>query len=294
MPERFDRDLVVTVDDFRLRMREEPTITNVGGGGLVQQVGESREILRVTFRVAKNNKGEPNQCELDIYNLSPDRRQVVENEGADVVIEAGYTGQISQIFKGDLSFGENLREGTDWITSLEVADGGKQVRKARVQRQTAAGASITTVMEDLTATLGLDIGNLRDKLGEGSLREGLDSFSTGRVLSGATWGELKRLTRSLGLEVSIQDGSLQFLRPGEATNEGPAIVDQSTGLVGSPERGDKGIVKCTTLIRPQINPGRRVRLTSAALDGDYVCQSITHTGDTHGQNWYSDMELKRL
>lgn len=294
MPERFDRDLAVTVGAFRIRMRAEPTIATNADGKLGQEPGESRDILRVNFKIEKTGKGEPNQAHLEIYNLSPSRRQVVEDKGADVVIEAGYTGQLSEIFRGDLSYGENERTGPDWITVIECADGAKQVRRGRVQKSTVAGATAKGVMIELADSLGLDAGNLASKLDEGGFREGLESFATARVLSGRPWNEIRKLAISMGLEVSVQDGALQFLRPGEATNEGAAIINASTGLIGSPERGDKGIVKAVTLLRPQIKPGRRVRLTSASLDGDYVCQAVTHTGDTHGQNWYSTLEVKRI
>jgi hypothetical protein len=294
MPQRFDRDLVVNIGGIELRMRQAPTISRNVDGELVQELGESREILRVVFKVKKTGKTEPNQCALEIYNLSPAHRQIVEDDGADVLIQAGYTGALSQIFKGDLSYGDNERSGPDWITTIEAADGARPVRRGRVQAQTAAGATVETVMQTLADTLDLDVGNLAQKLSEGNFRQGFEDFKTGRVLSGKSWEEVKRLSRSLGLEVSVQDEAFQFLRPGEATNEGSAIVDQSTGLIGSPERGDKGIVKITTLLRPQINPGRRIRLTSAQLDGDYLCQSIIHTGDTHGQKWYSEIEAKRL
>lgn len=294
MPERFDRDFTVTIGGLQLRMRQEPTITQAADGGLLQEAGQSLEILRVVWRIKKTNKGEPNKCTLEIFNLSPDNRQIIEEAGAEVIVEAGYTGAISQIFKGDLSFGENVRDVADWVTTIEAADGGRAIRRGRIQVQTAAGASVGDVFEQLAGGVDLTLGNVRDKLGEGSFREGFEDFKTGRVLSGNTWGEMKRLSRSLGFELSIQDGALQLLRPGEATNEDSALVDQSTGLIGSPERGDKGIVKVQTLLRPQINPGRRIRLISRELDGDYVCQAVEHTGDTHGQKWYSNLEVKRI
>lgn len=293
MAERFDRDLSLIIGNRLLRMRTEPTLSVDSTGNLNQEPGESRDILRVTFIVDKG-RNKLNQAEINVYNLSPTNRQLVEDRSIDIILEAGYVGARFQIFQGDLSFGENVREGTDWITTFEATDGGRQVRNGRVQEQTAAGAPLDRVLNQLAAAAGLGSGNITQRISQGGLRESFDSFATARVVSGNAFAELTRIARSAGLDATIEDGQVQLLAPTEGTTEGVAIIDASTGLIGSPERGDRGIVRATTLIRPQINPGRRVRLESQSLDGLYVTESIRHVGDTHGQPWYSELELKRI
>ena len=63
-------------------------------------------------------------------------------------------------------------------------------------------------------------------------------------------------------------------------------------MVGSPQPGENGIVEVRALLIPQLSPGRVVALSSRETSGFYRVEKVTYQGDTRGQDWYADLELK--
>lgn len=293
MPEAFDRDFAITVGPRLIRARQEPTFTQDQFGNEVQEATQSRDTLRVVFEVQKGNTKNPNSAKVEIYNLSRDSRQAIAaTERPLVIIEAGYTGNIQQLFRGNLVFAQSERRGTDFITRVESGDGQQQLATARVNESFAPGTQITQVVEALSAAIDIDPGNLISRFQEGGLRKGITEFVSGRVISGRVIDELRKITDSAGLELSIQDGRFQVLDPDRDTGETAFLVTPRSGLIGSPDTGDQGSVEFTTLLLPGLLPGRRVRLESAEIEGDYRVEKVTHSGDTWGTEYYSRVEGK--
>ena len=105
--------------------------------------------------------------------------------------------------------------------------------------------------------------------------------------------ELDRLCKTLGYDWSIQDGQLQLLGARDTIEPGDAIVlNPASGMIGTPEPGENGIVEVRSLLIPQLSPGRRVKLEAAAIQGNYRVEKVVYQGDTRGQDWYADLELK--
>ena len=95
---------------------------------------------------------------------------------------------------------------------------------------------------------------------------------------------------------------LQVLGPNEAL-PGQAVLLRApdsdvgipgTGLVGSPEPGDKGIVKADALIQPNLNPGQKFQLEAAEINGLFRIQRCVYNGDTWGNEWNVSLEGKPI
>jgi hypothetical protein len=265
------------------------------GGTLVSSEttdGARNEILRVTFQIEKSLTESANTAEISVYNLAEQTRAKVTEKALLTTLEVGYSGQSSIIFRGQLEAGTNQRDGVDWVTSFQSTDSGKQLRESRINVSFKT-ISATEAMQKIVNALGVGIGNARDKIAQGNIRGALDDFKNGLVLSGPTKRELTRLTKTLGYGWSIQDGQLQLLAARDAIEPGDAIVlNPDTGLIGSPESGENGIIEARALLIPQLTPGRVVRLESRQIEGFYRVEKVAYQGDTHGQDWYADLELK--
>ena len=64
-------------------------------------------------------------------------------------------------------------------------------------------------------------------------------------------------------------------------------------MVLKPKEGEKAKrtgIEVTSLLNAGIRPGRRIQVLSKYLDAVYKVEKVTHAGDTHGGEWYSQVE----
>jgi hypothetical protein len=250
--------------------------------------------LRVQFKVQKSLVPEPNTVDVSITNLAADTRAAMQAKGTKLLLEAGYLDATEVLFYGDVRTISHVRQGPDWISRFQCGDGEAAIAGSRVNESHAPGAKVSDVVTGLAKGMGVGLGNALDEVKKGNFRGGLDEFVNGVTLSGKTSSALSQTLKSAGLEWSIQDGQLQLLRPGTATTEDVVVLGPRTGLIGSPEFGEKKHLKAKTLLVPGLRPGRRVEIVSATATGLFRVEKVVHTGDTAGQDWYSECELGRL
>jgi hypothetical protein len=230
---------------------------------------------------------------MRIWNLNAEhRKRLQELETVYVSLEAGYVGGTSLLFRGDLRDVISTREGTDWVTTI-TSDSGRRARKRRILKSFAPGATVENVLNAAAKAMGVRLGNTAAKTVSAKIQGTQASkFFNGYALAGAIEGELDRLARSCGLEWSIQDEELQFLDQGMPLQELGIELSPDTGLIGSPEPGNKAITEARCLMIPDLFPGRRIRITSEHVTGIYRAETTKHVGDTAGHDWYVDLELR--
>lgn len=262
-------------------------------------VGEVQvEALRVQFRVVKTLRPEPNTAEVAISNLSPDTRRKMLTSNVPVRIEAGYENAgestVQQLFLGDMRFGGHTREGADWVTKLQAGDGEKTFRAAKINESFAKGVRKAKVLEAAAKAMKVDFKAAVSKFKSAGFKAGMDEFAKGLSLDGSAAKELTKLLEPAGYTWSIQDGELQVLAEKETVGDA-IVLSPDTGLVGSPEADNSdGYVKVRSLLHPELRPGRRVSLESESFRGAYRIDRAEFRGDTHGADWYSELELVPL
>lgn len=284
----FDREIVLEIGTRRIASRDATT-------------GERKPILRVQFKIERTLQPEPNTADVSIFNLSKESRAAVQEKGILSEIEAGYFGLISLIFRGDLDYGSTVRVGPDWVTTFQASDGGKQFRSSRINLPFDAGTKIGDVINQAAKQLGVGLGNVASEVAKGIPRGTALQYVKGLVLSGQTSKEFTKILKRAGFGWSIQDNQIQLTRPGQVLNPGEAIVlNQATGLIGSPEQGEKGLIKVRSLLQPELQPGKRIQIQAGArdlsgvpeIDGFFRIEKTTFSGDTWGGDWYSDVEAR--
>lgn len=267
---------------------------NLGGTRIASDTvdGEANNMLRVVFNVVRTRTRSANTASVEIWNLSEVSRGKVSQKDLETTIEAGYAGRASVIFSGNLDAGKNKRNGVDWVTSFESTDGGKKIRESRVNISFGGGISIEQAINKAVDAIGVGLGNARKKIAEGNVRGALTAFGNGLVLSGSATDEFDKLVKSVGYDWSIQDGQLELTGPGDAIDENIAtVLSKDTGLVGSPQQGENGIIEARSLLIPRLLPNRVVNLQSLEATGFYRIDRVEFRGDTYGQDWYADLEL---
>ena len=251
--------------------------------------------LAMTFKVTKTLKPEPNKAELTILNLNEAHRSALEQlQTATVLIEAGYKDRTSTLFLGDLRTAISQVSGPDIVTKLSSGDGEKQVKKARVNLSFKKGAATPAkVLEAVATSLGVGKGNLPKALDTIRASGIANHFSEGAVISGSAFREMNAITKSLGLSWSIQNGNLQILELRKALDGTAIKLSKDSGLIGSPTVDNNGVMTCQMLLAPDVFPGRLLVLDAARLKGQYRIESCSYSGNTHGQEWYIQIEGKR-
>ena len=284
MPTLFDREVVVNAGGLRIASRSVS--------------GESQQTLRVQFSVVRFLKKEPNTAQVVLYNLKKDNRARLQEKNLETTIDAGYSNNVSQIFSGQLEYGSSVQQGTDWLTTLQSGDGSQNFRKARINTSFKGPVKIGQVLRAAGEALGFKLGNLQQKIDEGSIRQELQEWTNGKVLSGKAEKVFDRIVKSLGYGWSVQDGQIQILGPKEVLSQTAirlAVENGiSTGLIGSPEPGEDGFVKARALLQPELMPGRRVQIQTREVDGFFRIEKSTFIGDTWGQEFYTDIEVKPI
>jgi len=247
--------------------------------------------LRAIFQVEKNAESFPNTAKISIYNLASSSRALVRAVDPFIMLEVGYKDRLSILYVGDVARAYISRQGPDWVTTAECGDGRNAIRRVHVDRSYAAGIDYKTIITDVARSL-VDEG----KVVLGSML-GIESkkASRGDVISGMGKDEMDRLTENQGLEWSIQNNTLQVVPKDTALPDAAVLLSPKTGLVGVPVLRDtsdgKSGVEFRALIIPGIAPGRLVQIAceqNQTVNGRYKIESVSFSGDTHGQAWYAN------
>ena len=246
--------------------------------------------LDVAFSVDQTAGSEPNRAEILVYNLSEDSRRMVSDAGAVVRLRAGYPSTIALLFQGDIDEASSEREGPDVVTRIVGADGGAAIRRTVVSVARAEDTPVDTVIGDILAALGLDRGSVATVSG---------TFKQGLSVVGKAADLLDEVCASQGQRWSVQDGAVQIHPAGSATPAPVIVLSPESGLVGVPRRqvdraaGDAVVrrgVQLRSLLQPEIRPGRRIRVVSDWVPGDFVVEKVRHVGSVFGPDFYSEIE----
>lgn len=258
---------------------------------------------RVAFSVEKTTLPEPNTASVQVWNLNPDQRASLEElrpkkddkRGIPVLIEAGYKADgPAQIFLGDLRTVYSVKDGPDWVTTLESGDGEKATQTARIGTSIGPKTPVDTALRAMVKALGVKPGNVEKTIQKLKLGKTGKLFNQGVVLSGSVAQQLTTFARSADLEWSIQDGALQFVDRGKVLAGKAYKITPKTGLIGSPTVDNKGVLSCDMLMLSDLRPGSKIVVESSRVKGNYRVEKLNWRGDTHSQSdWIVSIEAKR-
>ena len=266
------------------------------GRKVVVQLGNrSYEDLRISFDIRKTLTGEPNTAEITIYNLGwvTVGDLALDFRNLRVRLLAGYETP-SLLFEGNITHdGFTIEEtGSDRILRVSAQTGIRAYQSARVRASFEAGTTYRQLFKDIVRQMGFPTSVIPDTSGMGK------KLQTGMCFSGEGALYLDRLSASLGLDWSIQDGSeVQFVPKGQTLPErGPRYSPELGNLVGSPRPTDIG-ADVTVLLDP-IRPGQRYqvdKVSDSRLNGQFRADAVQFVGDSGFDNsFYTIIEGRRL
>lgn len=268
--------------------------------------------LRFHFVIQRGDLQTPNSARVRVYNVSRQTDQLLRSpqEFGRVVIQAGYAGNYGIIFNGTIKQVRSGRESTtETYLDITAADGDSAYNFAVVAVSLAAGSVLDDHVNAVLPSLAA----------KGVTKGYVPSFASnplprGKIIFGDTKEALRNIARNAQTTWSIQDGQLQMVpitayMPGDI-----AVINSQTGMIGLPEQIQNGI-KVRVLLNPNIKIGSAIQIDEASIqrlelgvginqqvqnqialnqaridrDGIYKVLVAEHTGDTRGEDWYTEI-----
>lgn len=255
------------------------------------------DALRIQFKVTKTLGKEPNSLDLFVWNLAEASRSKLKDPRLPVILEAGYSGQTTgsaTIFSGATRTVDHIRDHADWKTHVQCGDGEKEYQFGFVNQNFSANQTFKDIVKGVAKQLSVNAGNLDQALDNAP--KVIQNFTKGFLANGRASDVLTGLLKSAGLDWTVHQGSLLVTAPGQAASKDTTLLSPTTGLIGSPDHTPPdqklkpATMKCKCLLNPQIIPASTIKIESAGVNGLFVVQKIVHTGDTHGQEWTTEIE----
>lgn len=267
----------------------QPLFNRVASVTIGEEGQEGIEIsnLRITFQIDKTSESSSNKAKIQIFNMTEANRRSVENENLIVILKAGYAGfeqtPIAQaLFIGDVIKASTVKQGTDFITTLEAGDSEKKLLNKRIEKSYESGTFMTTIIKDLSQQLGVAIADISDIVSA--------QFVNGGVISGKIKDVLDQITERMGISWNVQDGELHVGSTTKTDDATAVELTPDTGLIGSPTRREKG-VELMAFINPGLRPNKTIKVESTTFPpGFFRIRKVQYSGDTRGANWFAKIE----
>jgi hypothetical protein len=289
--------------------------------GKINAPGIKIRDLRVVFNINKTSTTTFNTAKVSIYNMGSHSRDLLSKLNLDkaenlLVVKAGYDSQqVSVVFVGNIAFIDISKPRPEVITTIEANDGEKIFNQFKIPcpgfvGSYRGGIDAKKVLKDLVSASGLETKHINwNLIVSRNYISGFCFVGMGKVL-------LNNLCNYLGLEYSIQNNQLKLFPSGKSDGARIVSLTPETGLIGSPERlsdvnMDSFVMntkrnkkekkhnpgwKVKSLLQPAIEPGSIIQVTSEEIKTptQFRVVEVTHTGDTHGSDWTSEMNVYSL
>ena len=274
--------------------------------------------FRVKFHVTQAITGRPSTAEITVYNVSDEtsnRIEVPANAAVNdrqlrVILEAGYQSNHGVIFQGDLWWKSSGRESeTETFMRLIASTGDRAYQYGVVNQSFPAGA---TQGDELEAVIKAMTEKGIGSAGTPALAK--EALPRGKVMYGMARDALQDVADANGLLYAYTDRGIRFSpKQGEDKAESGRVIvlNAASGLLDRPVLTVNG-VQVKALLNPELEVGRIIQIDQSSLqnqdwstayaemnyaateqmmnaDGLYTVYSREFTGDTRGDDWYSDL-----
>lgn len=289
--------------------------------------------LRFSFDIAKDTDKTTNKLTLKIYNMNNQTRALVERVNNSVILKAGYQEDLGAltIFTGTVVSAWTIREGNDTITQLSVRDGILPLRQNKLPLSYASGTSALDILNDVAHSFRLPVKPLPKQIEDKIYPRGYAFCGKAETAMrdlcnylGLTWSIQNHEIQILSKDFPVSD-ELIVLTPDNG------LIGLPTRIIDSTRKQSQGEISPTSqlvlsqslsadnqfqiegysiksLLQPRLYPGSHVGLESNMLLLDPAVDSgrterprayfraevVTHNGDTHGDNWFTECELKPI
>ena len=228
--------------------------------------------LTIHFTVTRDVSSSVNGCKIEIYNLGPNNRNRLHkdkfkvDEYWQVILSAGYDGQLHQVFKGNCREAWSEKTGTEWITHLDCFDGEYAIKNSFFSESVGKNQKILDSIFGMVKGSGLTPGFFGNSANTQSAR--------GQVFEGNVSDVMEQAYE--GLDVYIDNEEVNILGAGDTIKD---VVYKlpADQLLKTPKKRDTKM-ELETLFYPEISLGRIVEVESSIpqFNGQYMVIGFEH------------------
>jgi len=265
-------------------------------------VGLDVSKLRCTFNIQKTMQMQANYSTVTIYNLSAQSENKLITEGNRVVIEAGYEGeQYGCIYDGTVIQPiRDKQDGVNYLLTLSCLDADGFLNGGLINFSVAKGQIHRDVVTNIVsnAAVPTDTNFISKSLGNTKLLRG-------KVCFGLAKDYLRQIAISNNGTFYTEDNKVNIIQLTDLPNNEIIELSPTSGLIGVPTQTEYGVsFKC--LINPRIKINSLVHIDNSLIhdmqtqigqvvrsldnSGIYRIIKINHTGDTRGDDWFTQCE----
>ena len=261
----------------------------------------------VSFSVKHTRGKTGGDHSVKVYNLSRETLKKIR-PGTYIAVYAGYSSgdaasALKLIGSGHIiKNGINTdRQNPDTATELKFKSGFKLLMSLS-RGSWRAGTSLVQVFKDLTDAGALAIGETpatsAPSLAFSYSHLQQYTLPTSYTANDSLANVLAELGNIFSLEPVERDGLLTLAKDENLTgklNPGDWPLFSTTGrtIFSSPNSDDKGL-KLKTFLDGNLRPGQPVHVDHPDHAGTYSITDVIFSGDTHADDWDSQLTLKRL
>lgn len=284
-------------------------VAGSSGGGL--QFGD----FWCTFAVRRGDFQTPNSLDARIYNVKPATANTIsKKEFTTVSLSAGYPGSVGLLFQGTITqFRQGRLNQLDSYVDITAADSDEAYNYAFMSATAPAGTNPEGIGSLIRSSLAAHSGAQAITKGY-QPKFPQKGLVRGRAMYGMTRDEARDFANQNDCKWSLQDGALTFIPWTSYIAGGQVpVISVKTGLIGVPVQTQAGI-EIKILLNSAIKVGQLIKLDSqinqfrfgldlpsqasnpaialqnqTSQQGLYYVMVANHTGDTRGQNWYTDL-----
>ncbi|MCL2415788.1 MAG: hypothetical protein FWD01_03140 [Defluviitaleaceae bacterium] len=222
--------------------------------------------LDIEFKIPFDNDEEPDIAKITIYNLSENSiNSITKNQ--NIIINAGYKGDIGTLFMGTLQKAETKWSGVDKVSAFTIGDGAMQWLTKKVSEAYCENITSAAILQDLTSRFGLELGRLQ-------LVNNL-TYPKGRVIDAMLKDAVKQVVKETESQFKISGGKI-YIMPQNSGIQTGFLLNKNTGLIGSPEvfekeeggKTKKGF-KITMLLNHRVTVNSIIQVESKTANGIY-------------------------
>lgn len=275
------------------------------------------ESWKVTFRIRKYAAADIlsfNTAEISVYNMTSELREMLAVKNTSVKLEAGYAGMHNTIFTGIVNNVATTKQATELVTTFYCQSDTRAYEN--LVQECVQNITVTDLLKKLCEDRGI------------SYRL---PFTRQDVIKQSYTGTFSKVVALIchdyGISLALDNGVIIFRDKKQTANDVEAsmikVYTPTSGILGNPTVTEVGI-RFKALMQPSLKINDYFRLEAPYADynlnsletrantvlgdelntavhvdtrsykGVYMALSMTFSGDTRGNSWYTDVEGARL
>lgn len=265
----------------------------------------------LSFDIRKTKKSSTNKSYIEVWNMSDRTIEYLANQQGlkpAVIFKAGYNDNPVEIFRGQLEYYVDRKEGENRVTKLFLSDGAENAREANTARSYRKGTPVSTMISDLLDDLGLPRAGggvlLPDNLVakksiyfSGRTSDGLSRLAAGRLSDLADWTITDMHSYFLPSDLILPPETIVPLSENSGMIGSPVISDDTSGAPTYKQDGSRNStrnIKVKSLLNGSLIPLKGIDLDSEDYKGTFKIADIRHRGTLEGSDWVSEMVVEEV